>query len=134
MLAWRSNPAVYEGFYQQTKPLKWEEHIKWLASRNQDWRTFIIETDHKIGVVTIGQLDHWCPEIGYYIGEVSAWRNGYGSQAVSLALQWLRDNGYEYCHTTVLNKNRGSLRLLQNMGFTILGNAREREVWLQKKL
>ena len=134
MMAWRSNPLIYEGFYQQKEPLKWDEHIKWIKSRNKDWRTFIIETDHRIGVITIGQLDHWSPEIGYYIGEVGAWGNGYGKRAVQLALDYLKERGYNYCHTTVLKKNTRSLNLLKGLGFKILGDARKGEVWLQLSL
>ena len=44
-MAWRSNPEIYKGFYQQSRPLKWEEHIAWYASRNKDWRNFINNLD-----------------------------------------------------------------------------------------
>ena len=135
MMAWRSNPLVYEGFVQQCKPLTWEEHSNWFESRNRDWRTFIIEyMNRKIGVVTIGQLDHWSPEIGYYIGEISLWGQGLGRKAVELALDYLKENGYNYCHTTVIKKNTRSLNLLKGLGFKILGDARKGEVWLQSSL
>ena len=135
MMAWRSNPLIYEGFYQQTKPLKWEEHVNWFNSRNKDWRTFIIEYEgRKIGIVTIGQLDHWSPEIGYYLGEVSLWGRGLGKGAVGLALDWLKTYGKEHAHTTVLKSNKRSLNLLKSLGFKILGDAREGEVWLQKAM
>lgn len=135
MMAWRSNPLVYKGFVQQKKPLEWGEHLKWWNSRNKDWRTFIIEYDNrKIGVVTLGQLDHWSPEIGYYIGEVSLWGNGLGKRAVGLALDWLWCEGYEHCHTTVLKSNKRSVKLLESLGFKYLGEARENEIWMQKKL
>ena len=97
IMAWRSNPLCYSGFYQQTEPLKWDEHINWWQSRNQDWREFIIIYETRdVGIVTIGQLDHWSPEIGYFVGEVSLWGKGIGKQAVSLALDWLREYGKEY--------------------------------------
>jgi len=135
MMAWRSNPLVYQGFYQQMKPLDWGEHLKWWQSRNKDWRTLIIEYEGRsIGVVTLGQLDHWNPEIGYYIGEVSLWGNGLGKQAVGLALDWLRSEGFEYTHTTVLKNNTRSMKLLKGLGFVVMGKAREGEVWMQRKL
>jgi len=135
MMAWRSHPLVYEGFYTQTKPLKWDEHFDWFTTRNKDWRTFIILFEsRKVGIVTIGQLDHWSPEIGYYIGEVTLWGQGVGKEAVSLALRWLKDRGYKYTHTTVLSKNKRSLELLKSLGFEILGNARKGELWLTKSL
>jgi len=135
MMAWRSNPLIYQGFYQQKEPLCWDEHINWLSSRNKDWRTFMVLYDgRRVGVVTIGQLDHWSPEIGYYIGEISLWGKGVGKQAVNEALEWLKAYGKEYCHTTVLEKNKRSLSLLKSLGFSIFGKARQGEVWLQKKL
>lgn len=135
IMAWRSNPLVYEGFYQQVEPLKWEEHITWWESRNKDWREFIIVfNDRDVGVVTIGQLDHWNPEIGYFIGEVSLWGQGVGKEAVQSAMDWLKDKGYEYCHTTVLKSNSRSLNLLKGFGFQVLGDAREKELWLTKRL
>ncbi len=134
-MAWRSNPLIYQGFYTQKSPLMWDEHIKWIKSRNQDWRMFIIMlNDRRVGVVTIGQLDHWCPEIGYYIGEISLWNMGYGYKAVELAAEHLNGLGKAYCHTTVLKHNKASLRLLEKLGFEIMGDAREGEVWLTKKL
>ncbi len=138
-MAWRSNPLVYAGFYQQREPLKWEEHKNWWDSRNRDWREFIIVLVEDIemrdvGVVTIGQLDHWSPEVGYFLGNPIDWGKGYGKEAVSQALGWLRRQGKEYCHTTVLKSNKRSLNLLLGLGFEILGKAREGEVWLQKKL
>jgi len=135
MMAWRSNPLVYEGFYQQTKPLQWGEHEHWFSTRNKGWRTFIIEyMERPVGVVTIGQLDHWSPEIGYYVGEVSLWNCGVGTHAVSLALDYLEKKRYEHCHTTVLETNKASLKLLEKLGFEILGKAREGELWLTRKL
>ena len=135
VLAWRNNPDIYKGFYTQKKPIEWLEHFTWWFNRNKDWREFIIiEKCRKIGVVSIGQLDHWSPEIGYFIGETSLWGKGYGKQAVELTLDWLRKYGKEYCHTTVLKDNARSLQLLKSLGFEILGEAREGEVWITKRL
>lgn len=139
IMAWRSNPLCYQGFYTQKQPLSWEEHINWWKSRNKDWREFLIvlvEGTHvrDIGIVTIGQLDHWSPEVGYVIGEVSLWGKGFGKEAVRLACDWLRMMGKEYCHTTIKDKNLRSIRLIKNLGFKRLGKAREGESWYQKKL
>ena len=139
IMSWRSNPLVYQGFYSQRKPLEWAEHYQWWESRNKDWREFIIvliEGTHmrEIGIVTIGQLDHWSPEIGFFIGEVSLWGRGIGKKAVSLGLDWLKEYGKEYCHTTILDDNKRSIRLIKSLGFTRLGKARENESWYQKRL
>lgn len=139
VMAWRSNAELYQGFYSQKKPLEWQEHSDWWDSRNRDWRQFIIvlqEDTHlrDIGVVTIGQLDHWNPEVGYYIGELTLWGRGYGREAVRLACDWLRGKGYEYVHTTVLKSNFRSIMLLHGLGFEMAGNARAGELRFERKL
>ena len=94
---------------------------------------FIIEHEgRRIGGVTLGQLDHWSPEIGYFIGEVTLWGKGLGKQAVEMAIAWLKEKGYKYCHTTVLNDNMRSRNLLESLGFTCMAEARPGEVWMQK--
>lgn len=136
---WRNQKQVYEGFYTQTQPLSWQEHVEWWHSRNKDWREFIIclkeKTDiREIGVVTVGQLDHWSPEIGYFIGEISLWGKGYGTKAIRQVLSWLKNIGKEYVHTTALDKNERSLKLLKKLGFYCLGPARQGESWYQRRL
>lgn len=133
-MAWRSNPDLYQGFYQQGKPLKWEEHIAWYLSRNKDWRNFIIMFDDRpVGVVTIGQLDHWSPEIGYYIGETTLWGKGIGKEAVRLALEYIKGCGKDYCHTTILKTNQRSIRLVKSLGFEYMAEARKGELWFRLK-
>lgn len=134
MFDWRNNPLVFQGFYTQDKPLTWEEHVAWWKSRNRDWRTFIIMHEEPVGVVNVGQLDHWSPEVGYYIGLPSLWGKAIGREAVRLALEWIKYYGREYVHTTVLDVNVRSIRLLKSLGFEYLGHARPGESWYQKKL
>ena len=139
IMAWRSTEKIYQGFYTQKSPLVWHEHLSWWKSRPSSWKQFIItliQGTHvrDIGVVTIGQLDHWSPEIGYFIGEVSLWGSGLGKQAVSLGLEWLKKNGKKFCHTTILDDNIRSIKLIKSLGFKKFGKAREGESWYQKKL
>jgi len=138
-MAWRSNPLIFSGFYTQNQPLTWEEHKDWWRNRNKDWQIFIImiqEDTHfrDVGVVTIGQLDNWNPEIGYFIGEISLWGKGIGKRAVKLTLDWLRKQGYEYCHTTVLANNFRSINLLKSLGFNYVCPARVNEERWEKQL
>ena len=139
MMAWRSNPDIYQGFYTQVSPLKWEEHLKWWKSRNQDWRSFIIVLVEKnyareVGVVNIGQLDHWSPEIGYYVGNVTDWGKGIAREALEEAFKWLKERGYKYCHTTIKMDNERSSKLAWGLGFSVVCGAREGELWLTKEL
>lgn len=138
---WRNNPLVYEGFYQQNKPLEWGEHRNWLASRNKDWRILMVCMDYSfhIGVVTIGQLDHWCPEIGLYLGETSLWGRGYGTCALRLAIKWLQGYAETHrhivgIHSTILNKNKASIAIFTKCEFKRLGVARKDESWYNRTL
>ena len=137
MLGWmeiRNSPEVYPGFYTQKEPLTLEEHKKWWESRNQDWKKYIIMYQEKpVGILNIAQLDHWSPEIGYAILP-QYWGKGIGTMAVRLAIGYIVQRGKQYCHTTVLTKNIRSIRLLDTLGFKFLGEAREGEVWMTKRL
>jgi RimJ/RimL family protein N-acetyltransferase len=130
----RNDPKVWPGFYTQRAPLTEEEHMNWWYSRNKDWMKLIIENDRvPIGILNIGQMDHWSPEVGYAILS-EHWGKRYGTDAVKNALNWLKSRGYGYCHTTVLKTNERSMKLLKRLGFTVLGDARPGEVWLTTTL
>ena len=42
MMAWRSHPLIYQGFFVQRALLIWEEHLNWWRSRSNNRRDFII--------------------------------------------------------------------------------------------
>lgn len=139
IMAWRSNPLIYSGFYSQKEPLKWQEHIAWFASRPSSWRTFIIclvedSVERPIGGVTIGQLEYWEFEIGIYIGEVSLWGKGYGKRAVELALEYGKSEGKDYCRTTILDNNKRSIDMFTSLGFIRIADARNNESLYRKTL
>ena len=135
VLAWRSNPEVFSAFYQQGHLGKgaptWEGHYRWWHSR-YNWKRWIIqvndgETTRDVGQVTFAQLDNWNPEVGILIGEVTLWGKGVGKKALSLALDWLRNKGYEKVHTTILKGNERAIRLHESVGFKRTGEARKME-------
>lgn len=135
MMAWRSNPDIYQGFYIQKKPLEWGEHLAWFRTRNSNWRTLIVLYEERpVGVITIEQLDHWSPEIGYYIGETSLWGKGVGTEAVKLTLDIIRGYGKEYVRADILDSNSRSIGIVTTLGFERLGSTREGGSWYQKKL
>jgi len=144
IMAWRSNPLNWHGFFTQKEPLEWKEHLSWYSNRNQGWRELIItlvedSIPRDIGLITIGQLDHWSPEIGVIIGETSLWNKGYGTEAINLALNWLREYSKEHrhvvgSHSTILDNNKPSIKAFKKCGFKYLGKAREGESWYQRQL
>ena len=139
IMAWRSNPLVYKSFYSQNKPLTWDEHIKWIKSRNKDWRNFIIIlddgfTENRVGVVTIGQLDYWEPETGIYIGYTDLWGKGIGKVALQLAVDYIKSYGRKYTRTTILDVNERSKKLYSSLGFKRIGEARPGESLYRKQI
>ena len=139
MLAWRNNPIVYQGFYTQSKTNhinSWEEHLAWWKSRPTSWHTFIIvltrnENSRPIGVVNVGQCEHWSPEIGFYVGSPSDWGKGYCKEAILQTLTWIKHSLHrDYTHTTVLKSNERSIKLLESIGFLYMAEARPGEIWM----
>lgn len=127
MFEWRNQAEVYQGFYNQSEPLCWEEHLAWwnslsiLPTRRQ---CFIISYGGRwAGAVNITHLDTACPEVGYYIGELSLWRKGIATEGVRLALDWLEAQGYDCCESTTFQRNKASIRVLEKLGFQCAGES-----------
>jgi len=138
-MSWHSHPEVYKGFYTIKKPLIWEEHHRWWTLTTEYWKKFMVilvekDIERPIGLIRIAPLEDFSPQIGFTIGEVSLWGNGYGKQAIHLVLQWLRENGYKHTHTSVLKSNTRAINLLEGLGFKKYGEARKGEFWFQRKL
>ena len=57
-------------------------------------------------------------DIGYCIHK-SCWNQGYGSETVTLLLEWLKESGAEKVTAEVAAENAVSNRLLQKLGFVI---------------
>lgn len=141
VLAWRNSPLVWQGLYTQSKenrPLSWEEHWKWWNTK-PNWKIFIIQvndgqTTRDVGYLNIAQCEHWRPECGLSIGEVSLWGKGIAKQALQLGIEWLKESGYKRVHTSILNSNERSLKLFKSLGFKVIGEARqdetEVELWI----
>ena len=131
ILAWRSSPLVYQSLYSQRGPLTWEEHYKWWKSR-YNWKRWIIqvndnETTRDVGCVNFGQLDSWKPQVGIFIGEVTLWGKGIAKEALTLALEWLREQSYIRIWTTILKDNFRSIKLFEGLGFKKIGEGRPGE-------
>lgn len=133
MMAWRSNPRIYSGFYLQSDPLTWQKHYAWWKSRRnrRDWIIVLQEGERArdVGSVNASSLDSDNPEVGIYIGEITAWGKGIARRAVSLALRWLQTAGYKKARASILTDNAASIRLFEALGFKQIGEGREGE-WI----
>jgi len=103
-------PGVIMGTWEYARLALRADHVK------------STETDRPIGVVTIGQLDHWSPEIGYFIGETTLWGKGLGTEAVQMGIEWIMEYSKTHrhisgIHTTIKDDNIGSIKLIKKLGF-----------------
>jgi RimJ/RimL family protein N-acetyltransferase len=84
VLAWRSNPEIYEHFRKQQGPLTWEEHLNWFNNRHQDRSDYMIKYEgRRVGSVFVDEKGF----VGTYIGETSLWGNGIGTEATEWICQ-----------------------------------------------
>lgn len=137
--SWHNNPLIFSGFYTIREPFSFEEHRYWWEVTTKSWRKFMVillenEVERPIGLIRISGLEDFSPQIAFTIGEVSLWGQRYGSRAVSLTLDWLKEHGYKHTHTSVLRSNERAINLLKGLGFNEYGEARENEIWIQRKL
>ena len=130
LMAWRSNELVYKYFAAQKKPLTWQEHINfWRLRKNrQDWIIYYL--GRKVGSVNATFLDTDCPEIGILIGELTLWGSGVGGKAVSLVLEWLKENNYKMAQAIIMPENTASRRLFEKLCFSESneGSARKKAI------
>jgi RimJ/RimL family protein N-acetyltransferase len=131
LMAWRSHPELYRRFYLQDEALEWEEHANWWASREhrRDW-IITINTDGRwrdVGNVNLSELDSDAPEVGVFVGEITAWGNGIATDAVEFAVDWLREHEYAAAKARILDDNDGSKRVFESVGFRRTGEARDNE-------
>ncbi len=108
-----------------------------MTTRGRWWIFFIIllndfVTTRKVGVVNLGQLENWNPEINSYIGEASLDDPYIEREALLLAIEWLKARGYQKLHTTVPDTNERWINLLGSLGFKRVGDARKGESTWEK--
>ena len=138
VLAWRNNPDVWRGTYSQRESITWREHQKWWGSR-EDHISFMVvlvvnNISRDVGILNISPLTYWSPEIGIIIGEVSLWGLGVGTKAFKLGCDWLKEKGYQWTSTTVLDSNVAMIKVLKKLGFKRTCEARKDESRYAKEL
>lgn len=111
VLAWRSNPEIYENFSEQSGPLAWDNHLSWFSSRPTGRYDYVIEyKGRRVGSVNIDPDSY----VGVYVGETDLWGEGIGSAAVEwICQEHHRDEFYAEIH----EENTASRRLFEDCGF-----------------
>lgn len=126
LMAWRSNPLIYQHFTLQTGPLTWEEHLGWWLNRKhrKDWIVLLQgeEGVRRVGSVNASRLDEPMPEVGLYIGESTLWGKGVGRSALRQVLSKLAKDGYSRCWAGIQAANTRSQNLFESVGFRRRGS------------
>lgn len=124
MLAWRSDPEIYNHFREQESPLNWENHVNWFVNRSSDRYDFIIRYGgRRVGVVNLDKENY----VGVYIGEKSLWGEGIGTTAVN---ELCKKFDKESFYAEINSENRGSQKLFEKCGFE---KVNESDGWLKYK-
>jgi RimJ/RimL family protein N-acetyltransferase len=137
LMAWRSHPDIYQHFYVQDGPLRWEEHLRFWNSRKDrlDWIIHVQgdSRKRKVGSVNVTGLSSETPEIGVYIGEVTLLRKGIGKQSVRMVIQWLQSLNHSKVMAHISKQNILSQKLFTSLGFVQCGEIHDGTVWVYEK-
>jgi RimJ/RimL family protein N-acetyltransferase len=123
VLAWRSNPEIYQYFRGQDEPLRWEDHLRWFRSRDSERYDFIIWfSGRRVGVVSLDTDNR----VSIYIGDFSARNEG----VATASLRWLcqRFKKRSPIKAEIHHDNNASRQLFDRCGFD---QQRAKNEWLQ---
>lgn len=132
LFAWSQNekPWLYLTSHRRGEALTWESHVKWFRSREYrlDWLITLNAEGitRPIGVIHAANLDTAEPEIGLYIGDVTAWGKGYGTAALRKALSLLKSCGITHAAAVIHPGNKRSIQLFSSFGFKLKCPMKER--------
>jgi RimJ/RimL family protein N-acetyltransferase len=108
----------------------------WMRKSQKDFREGIsfnftiehVKSKEVIGSMSVKEVDYknkYC-EVGYWIGR-KYWRKGYGSEALSLVLDFIfKKLKLERVEAKIFHPNKGSIRMLKKFGFKQEGRLRRR--------
>jgi RimJ/RimL family protein N-acetyltransferase len=117
VLAWRSNPVVYEHFRRQEGPLEWDPHVSWFESRPEDRFDYVIRYgDRRVGSVNLTETD----EVGIYLGDPSARGHGVATRALGWLCERFADR--EPLRAEIHRENDPSRALFERCGFERVGS------------
>ena len=98
------------------------------ASKEHNYEIIDIDTDVSIGCCdfhNISNLNHTA-EIGIFIGDKDFWGRGYGTEALSLLIDYgFRKLNFNNVMLLVLSFNERAVRLYEKLGFKKIGERRK---------
>jgi RimJ/RimL family protein N-acetyltransferase len=126
MIAWRSNPEIYNWMRTQDGPLSWEGHLSWFGSRPSEREDWIIRYNgRRVGVVAVAADG----DIGVFVGETDLWGEGLGTAAVREALNRTE---HDYVYAEIHEDNMASRHIFDDkLGFDVVDTDGE---WIEYEL
>jgi len=140
IMRWVSNKHVTDGFGDAHKFVSEESTEKWyqnyLANKPRDLRLMIVRPDRFPTYSDLGNLELFTGciyllnhhpinrvvDLHMFIGDVSNWGKGYGSEAVNGACDYAFDQmGVQRIQLTVLETNTAAFKLYEKCGFEMEG-------------
>ena len=130
LVKWRSDPETIRYFRNPT-PVTKESHLRWLREvyyKNQGRYDFVIFEKNEgvpIGTVGVNRLEPGSDtcEISYMIAESAYQRKGYGVEAISAMMDYIKKRGATHFIAEVHMENQASIATIRKIGYTILEEA-----------
>jgi len=127
---WLNDMEVMVTFdpYHSSINVETEKAILETLSKEHNYSIFDLQTDELIGSCGFANLDHvnQIAETGILIGNKTYWNKGYGTEALSLLI----DYGFKALNLhnimlQVFEYNKGAIRCYEKIGFKHFGKRRE---------
>lgn len=122
-IRWLSDPSIAEGVGRVGPPTLVQETRWWEGLDRRDSElSLVIEDEEGVSIGNAGLRNiHWrrgVATLGFFIGERSRWRRGYGREALDLLLGYaFRDLGLREVLLTVQKDNAAAVGLYEAVGF-----------------
>jgi len=127
---WLNDPEVSKYFisYSQMVSIESEKEILIKLCKGHNYGIIDIETNELIGNCGYESIDNidQIAEVGLFIGNKTFWNKGYGTEALSLLI----DYGFKALNLNnimlkVLENNKGAIKCYEKIGFKHIGIRRE---------
>jgi RimJ/RimL family protein N-acetyltransferase len=127
---WLNDLEVIENMllYPQIISLSNEKEYLEKLSKEHDYSIIDIETNELLGNCGFGSIDHinQTAEVGIFIGNKNYWNRGYGTEALSLLIDYgFKGLNFHSIFLRVYSTNERAIKCYGKIGFKIIGKRRE---------
>ena len=134
LLSWRSNPLIYSHFLEQTGPLVWDDHFKFISNKKDRIDYLVFMDLRPVGHLAISNISSEFPEISIMIGETTLWGKGHSKLILKKFIDMMISKGFTKFSARVSDSNFSSINLFTGMGFKNSGKLVNHSDWSYYKL